>query len=145
MSKPGLTLVRQINAPPGKVYDAWIRPEGMARWMGPGAVRSVDAEIDPRVGGTYRVLMRMADGEEHCVGGTYRAIVPGEKLVFTWAWRSSPERESLVTVTFRPLGMGTELTLLHDQFFDQDAADRHRGGWTHSLDRLVGAFAGENS
>jgi uncharacterized protein YndB with AHSA1/START domain len=57
-------------------------------------------------------------------------------LVFTWAWRSTPERESLVTVLIEPDRDGSLLTLIHEQFFDEAARDRHRHGWTGSLDKL---------
>ncbi|HET6469968.1 MAG TPA: SRPBCC domain-containing protein, partial [Geminicoccaceae bacterium] len=63
-------------------------------------------------------------------------VVPDAKLVFTWAWRSMPERESLVTVLLRPDGDGTLLTLTHERFFDEDARDRHRSGWSGALDKL---------
>jgi uncharacterized protein YndB with AHSA1/START domain len=66
----------------------------------------------------------------------FREVVPNEKLVFTWAWRSTPERESLVTVELRPDGSGTLLTLTHEQFFDEAARDRHQHGWTATLERL---------
>ncbi len=56
--------------------------------------------------------------------------------LLTWAWKSTPERESLVTVTFKPDGDGTLMTLLHEQFFDEDARDRHNAGWTSIMDRL---------
>ena len=82
-----------------------------------------------------------ADGEEHDVSGVYREVVPNQKLVFTWAWRTTPERESLVTVTFKPDGDGTLLTLLHEQFFDEAARDRHAYGWTGTLDKLEKFFA----
>jgi len=104
--------------------------------MGPGEVATVLAESDARSGGRYRILMRAPNGEEHDVGGIYREVVPNEKLVFTWAWKSTPERESLVTVTFKPDGTGTLMTLLHEQFFDADARDRHQGGWNGALDKL---------
>ena len=62
--------------------------------------------------------MRAPDGEEHDVSGVYREVVANEKLVFTWAWKSSAGRrdESLVTVLFKPDGDGTLLTLTHEQF-----------------------------
>jgi uncharacterized protein YndB with AHSA1/START domain len=63
-------------------------------------------------------------------------VIPNEKLVFTWAWKSTPERESLVTLTFKRDGDGTIMTLLHEQFFDEAARDRHRSGWTGALDKL---------
>ena len=77
-----------------------------------------------------------ASGEEHDVGGVYREIVPNEKLVFTWAWKSTPERESLVTVLIKPDGDGSLLTLTHEQFFDEDARDRHQQGWAGALDKM---------
>jgi uncharacterized protein YndB with AHSA1/START domain len=135
-TKPSLTLKRRYNAAPAKVYAAWTDPEKLKRWMGPGEVESLLVEADVRVGGRYRIVMRSSDGEVHDVGGVYREVVPGEKLVFTWAWKSTPERESLVTVLIKPDGDGTLLTLLHEQFFDEAARDRHQHGWTGTLDKL---------
>jgi uncharacterized protein YndB with AHSA1/START domain len=133
--KPSLTLKRRLNAAPEKVYAAWTEPAQIARWFGPEQIVSVDAEADVRVGGRYRIIMHTAD-EDHDVSGVYRQVVPNEKLVFTWAWKSTPERESLVTLTFKPDGTGTILTLLHEQFFDEAARDRHQHGWTGVLDKL---------
>ena len=134
--KPSLTLKRRLNAPPEKVYAAWTDPEKIARWMGPEQVVGCRAEIDLRVGGRYRMVMRTSGGEEHDVGGVYREIEPNRKVTFTWAWKSTPERESLVTVTLRPDGDGTLLTLTHEQFFDEEARDRHQHGWIGGLDKL---------
>ena len=92
--------------------------------------------MDIRVGGRYRIVMHGPDGELHRVGGAYREIVPNRKLVYTWAWESTPERESLVTVEFKPAGQGTELLVTHQRFFDSDARDRHQHGWNGCLDRL---------
>ncbi len=77
------------------------------------------------------------DGKAHECAGTYREVVPNRKLVFTWTWpNSTPERESLVTVTFRRAGGGTELVFLHEQFFDEKVRDDHKGGWSGTLDKL---------
>jgi len=105
-------------------------------WMGPRDVKAVRAEGDPNKGGRYRWVMKSPDGEEHDVSGVYREVVPNEKLVFTWAWKTMPERESLVTLTFKPDGDGTLFTLHHEQFFDEDARDRHNNGWTGAMDKL---------
>jgi uncharacterized protein YndB with AHSA1/START domain len=135
-TKPSLTLKRRFKAPPAKVFAAWTDPEKITRWMGPGEVKAVSAECDVRVGGRYRWLMRAPSGEEHDVGGVYREVVPNEKLVFTWAWKSTPERESLVTILIKPDGDGSLLTLTHEQFFDEDARDRHQQGWAGALDKM---------
>jgi len=105
-------------------------------WMGPRDVKAVRAEGDACKGGRYRWVMKAPDGEEHDVSGVYREFIPNEKLVFTWAWKTMPERESLVTLTFKPDGDGTLFTLHHEQFFDDDARDRHQGGWTSAMDKL---------
>jgi uncharacterized protein YndB with AHSA1/START domain len=136
ITKPSLTIKRRFKAPPEKVYAAWCDPEKMKHWMGPGNVLKVVAECDLRVGGRYHIKMVVPD-DEHDVSGTYREIVPNEKLVFTWAWKSTPERESLVTVTVKPDGDGTIMTLLHEQFFDEAARDNHNKGWTAIMDRLA--------
>jgi uncharacterized protein YndB with AHSA1/START domain len=96
----------------------------------------VRAELDVRVGGRFRARFTTDDGEYHEVGGVYREVIANERLVFSWAWHSTPERESLVTVSLKPDGAGTLLTLQHEQFFDQAAVDGHKNGWSGSLDRL---------
>ena len=101
-----------LRRAPEKVYAAWADPEKLAQWFGPGAVEagSVKADIDLRVGGHYRISFN-ANGQYNQVGGVYRDVVPNERLVFSWAWHSTPERESLVTVSLKPDGAGTLLTL----------------------------------
>lgn len=136
-TKPSLSLRRRFYASPAQVFDAWTDPEKIVHWFGPGDTRCVhEAKIDARPGGRFWVRFSTEDGEEHGVGGVYREFVPNAKLVFTWAWRTMPERESLVTVTLKPDGDGTVLILTHEQFADEPARDRHRVGWTGALDNL---------
>jgi uncharacterized protein YndB with AHSA1/START domain len=140
-TKPSLTLKRHLKAPPAKVFAAFTDPEKVKSWMGPGEMKALRAEGDLRVGGRYRWVMKSPAGEEHDVGGVYREVVPNEKLVFTWAWKSTPERESLVTVLLKPDNGGTLLTLTHEQFFDEQARDSHQGGWNGALDKMEKLFA----
>ncbi|MGD9600335.1 MAG: SRPBCC domain-containing protein [Gammaproteobacteria bacterium] len=145
---PSLTLTRRIDAPPARVFAAWTEPRLIARWWQPVPADGADAvraEIDLRVGGRYRIVIRGADGAEHDVGGEYEEIEPDRRLVFTWAWRSTPTRVSRVRVTLAPDGGGTRLTLTHERFADETARDRHRGGWTRILDALADTFAGPAS
>jgi uncharacterized protein YndB with AHSA1/START domain len=140
-SRPSLMLRRRIAAPPAMVYGAWTRPEQLARWWGPPGSVMRSADLDVRVGGRFFIRFATPDGEEHGVGGAYREVVPAERLVFDWAWRSTPERVSLVTLRFAPDGGGTLLTLGHEQFFDEAARNGHERGWTGCLDRLVALYA----
>ena len=90
---------------------------------------------------SYTIAFNTEDGEYHQVGGVYREVVPNEKLVFTWAWHTMQERESLVTITIKPDGDGSILTLLHEKFFDEAARDGHKRGWSGSLDKLEKLFS----
>lgn len=135
-TKPSLTLKRRFNARPEKIYAAWTDPKEIVKWFGPDSGPVTHAEADVRVGGGYAMTFHTLDGEEHNVSGTYHEVVPNEKLAFTWAWRTMPERESFVTVLIKPDGDGAILTLIHEQFFDEPARDRHREGWTGCLDKL---------
>lgn len=136
LTKPSLTIKRRFNASPARVFAAWTDPQKMIHWMGPPNIIRCEAENDLRVGGRYRIQMVVPD-TEHDVSGVYREIVPNEKVVFTWAWKSTPERESLVTVTIKPDGDGSLMTLHHEQFFDEAARDNHNKGWTAIMDRLA--------
>ncbi len=139
--KPSLSLKRRLKAPPAKVFAAFTDAEKIKRWMGPGEIKTIAAESDARAGGRYHILMRSPDGEEHDVGGVYREVVANEKLVFTWAWKTDPQRESLVTVLFKPDGDGTLLTLIHEQFADEESRKGHEDGWNGALDKLEKLFA----
>src|ERR1700754_921024 len=134
--KPSLTLKRRLNASPAAVYSARTDPKKLVHWFGPDQGPVTKAETDVRVGGRFHVIFHTEDGEEHDVSGTYREVIPNEKLQFTWAWRTMPERESLVTVLVKPDGDGALLTLIHEQFFDEPARDRHAWGWNGSLNKL---------
>jgi uncharacterized protein YndB with AHSA1/START domain len=135
-ARPSLTLKRRLKASPAKVYAAWTDPKMMMHWWSPADCETLHTQADARVGGRFRVLMRDDKGVEHDVSGIYREVVPNKKLVFTWVWRSAPERESLVTVLFERDGDGTLLTLTHEQLFDEAVRDSHRTGWSGALDKL---------
>ncbi len=139
---PSLTLVRRIRAAPAAVFEAWTRPEILATWWGPHHTRVLEAEIDARVGGAFRVMLEEDTGARHEVSGAYAEIDEPKRLVFSWAWSNAPERVSRVTVVLRAIAAGTEVTLTHDRFADEGTATRHRRGWTESLDRLAARWGG---
>jgi uncharacterized protein YndB with AHSA1/START domain len=134
--KPSLSITRVFPASPEQVWQAWTDPRGLKQWFGPDAGEVTVAKTDVRVGGRFHIVFHTLDGEEHDVGGTYREVRRPHKLVFTWAWKSTPERESLVTLTFRASGEETEFNMLHEQFFDAAARDRHETGWTGAIAKL---------
>jgi uncharacterized protein YndB with AHSA1/START domain len=93
-TKPSLTVERTYRVPPQRVWQAWTQAEALKQWFAPNDAFKVEViEADVRVGGRYRIKMNAPDGEVHDVSGVYREVVPNERLVFTWAWRTTPERD----------------------------------------------------
>lgn len=136
--KPFLTLERFYPVAPEKVWRAWTDAEAIKRWWGPTPGEPVSlAELDVRVGGRFRIVFGGADGRMHECAGVYREVVPNRRLSFTWHWpNSTPERVSVVTITFRAARGGTELDFRHEQLFDEKARDDHKRGWTGALASL---------
>jgi uncharacterized protein YndB with AHSA1/START domain len=106
------------------------------KWFGPDAGAVKSAVLDVRNGGRYSIVFSTENGEEHYVSGVYREVIPDEMHNVTWSWRTMPERESLVTILIKPDGDGSLLTLIHEQFFDEEARDRHQRGWAGCLNKL---------
>jgi uncharacterized protein YndB with AHSA1/START domain len=110
----------------------------LKQWWGPGGPEAVSlVQLDVRVGGRFRIVFGGQQGTEHEVQGTYREVVPNRRLAFTWTWpRTTPERESLVTIAFKPDGAGTELDFTHSQHFDPQVRDGHLRGWSEAFVKL---------
>jgi len=137
--KPSLTLTREYAASPERIWRAWTDAKALSEWWGPepGGAVSV-AALDVRVGGRFRICFGGADGNAHECAGTYQEVARPSKLVFTWSWpRTTPERESLVTILFKAKGRGTELVFRHERFFDEKARDGHERGWSGTLEKLA--------
>ena len=132
-----LRITRRYPAAPEKVWRAWTDPQALSRWFGPADTEGVlVAELDVRVGGRYHIRFRTRDGETHDVSGVYQEIVENRRLVFSWAWKSTPERVSRVAITLTPVDGHTQLDFVHDRFFDAAARNNHERGWGGSFERL---------
>jgi uncharacterized protein YndB with AHSA1/START domain len=143
MDKPSLTLTRDYAAPPERLWRAWTDAKALKQWWSPTPGEPVSlAELDVRVGGRFRICFGGAHGNEHECAGVYKEVVKPRRLSFTWTWpRTTPERESLVTILFNAKGGGTELVFRHERFFDQKVRDDHRRGWSGLLEQLDGYLA----
>jgi uncharacterized protein YndB with AHSA1/START domain len=134
-----LSMTRTYDAPPERVFDAWLS-KSWGEWVGPREVRGEVALLEPRVGGRYRVIMHLPDGKTLAVGGTYREVARPTKLVLSWKWEHE-EQDTLLTLTFRARGKGTELTLRHEGFATPERRDSHNSGWSGTLDKLATSLA----
>jgi uncharacterized protein YndB with AHSA1/START domain len=137
-----LVITKQFSAPRERVFDAWLDPKVISQWIGPRSVKAETQLLEPRIGGRYRIFMRGSDGEGPTVGGTYREIKRPDRLVFTWSWESGHPHgqqghETLVTLTFRTVGAGTEMTMHHEIFATKASRDSHNQGWNGSFEKLA--------
>jgi uncharacterized protein YndB with AHSA1/START domain len=131
---PSLSITRHYKASPEKVWRAWTDLEAMKLWWKPdNSYSPVVTEADVRVGGRFHIRMISPGGKEHDVSGVYLEVIPNRKLVFTWVGKETSQRETLVTVTLRRSGSGTELELKHERFFDPEDRDSHQEGWSGCL------------
>lgn len=132
-----LGIRRVYHVAPDKVWRAWTDPQALSQWFGSGSPDSVSAaEIDLRVGGRYRIAFTCAKGESHEVSGVYQEVVPQRRLVFSWAWKSTPERVSRIRIELTPVAEGTELSFVHDRLFDAESRSNHEGGWLPMFEQL---------
>ena len=132
-----LVLTRSFPVAPEKVWHAWIDAEALRVWFAQTESPRWLAELDVRVGGRYRFILREPGGAYYTVRGIYREIEPNRRLVFTWSQHDSPfDGEALITVELRPAGSGTELTFTLDPVFDPRSPDAWRGDFKR-LARLL--------
>jgi len=137
---PSLTVRRAVAAPPPELFDAWLDPDKLARWMRPGDTDRSNITTDPRVGGEFEILMESPRGEiPHT--GAYQMIDRPKCLALTWNSPEAESRNSLVAIDFKPVDRGTEVVLTHENLPSQEEADNHRKGWTRVLDYMSRAYA----
>ena len=137
---PGVELRRQLSVAPARVFAAFADAALVERWLKPAPEFKLTALLfEFREGGRYRFAYDAPDGQRTFVGGTYRAIEPPERIVFSWVIEPPDEHagiESIVTATFSASGNGTLLVIRHDNFGRPDAEARHGEGWRGAIDQL---------
>jgi uncharacterized protein (TIGR03086 family) len=135
-----ISITRLFDAPKALVWEAVTRPEHVLRWWGPESCPLVSAEIDLRVGGTWRYVARTDDGTELAWSGEYRAIDPPNGLTSTERFEAFPNAESLNTMTLTEHdGVTTLHTLVRHtskQHRDGHIDSGMEGGMQETFDRL---------
>ena len=135
-----LVVRRQLPVPRERVFAAWLDPATLSQFMCPGAVAEARVEVDARIGGRFRIVMRKPQGDvEH--RGEYLVIEPPSRLSFTWISVHTENRASVVTIELVETGGGTELILTHRRL-PPTQVDGHTQGWTDILRKLAAALSG---
>ena len=131
--RQSLTLTRFYPVAPEKVWRAWIDADALRMWFGQNDSPGWAAELDLRVGGRYRFVMRHPGGEYYDARGVYREVVAHRRLVFTWSWqKDGAAAEAVITVLLNPVAGGTELVFTLDPVVDP----RERDAWRSDFKRL---------
>jgi uncharacterized protein YndB with AHSA1/START domain len=135
---PTALVERSYDHPAQDVFDAWTNPEVISRfWHAGPDWETPTAEVDLRVGGSVRVVMRTPDGTEYGGGGEYREIDPPHRLTFSWHWDDDPpEQVSLIELRFEEEGDMTKVVLSHSGLPSEESAANHSDGWQKVLENL---------
>jgi uncharacterized protein YndB with AHSA1/START domain len=138
-----LRMERTYRAPAQAVFDAWTSPEVLRRWFhAEHDWETTVAEVDLRVGGTVRVVMRdPAADAEYGGGGIYTEVDPPRRLAFTWLWDDNSTR-MLIEIDFEESGGATTVRFTHSGLWDEEAVRAHEGGWTRAFESLARALEG---
>ena len=136
-----LEITRVFDAPPARVFDAWLNREEWQSWIGPEGINCEVPLLEPHIGGRYRIVMRLSDGRVIPVSGIFKTIDAPRTLAFTWGWENDPTRQSLITLTLREKAGKTELTLRQEGLGSVSHRDDHGRGWTSALNKLVAHLA----
>jgi uncharacterized protein YndB with AHSA1/START domain len=132
-------LHRVLTTNPGKVYRAFTEADAIASWLPPYGYLCTVHHLDATVGGTHRMSFRnFTTGHSHSFGGTYRELIPGERLVYTDRF-DDPDMpgEMTVTVTLKAVPAGTELSVVQEGIPDMIPLDGCHLGWQECLEKLA--------
>jgi uncharacterized protein YndB with AHSA1/START domain len=142
-----LVVRRLLNATTERAFQAWTSPEHIQQWMRPEPGMVVPlASMDLRVGGKFRIQMKMPDGEFFTAVGEFREVKAPTRLVYTWDWEKDGSgaefgevegKPSLITVEFLKRGDRTEFVLTHSRFATVESRDSHARGWSRIVESLA--------
>ena len=132
-----LHIERTYRALIRAVFEAWTSEEVIRRWWElERGWDTTEAELDLRVGGAVRVVMRDPDKDiEYGGGGTYTEVEPPTRLAFTWVW-DGDTRLTLIEIDLEEAGGATTVRFTQRDLWDEEALRSHEEGWTKILANL---------
>jgi uncharacterized protein YndB with AHSA1/START domain len=137
-----LHMERTFQAPAEAVFNAWTSEEVLRRWWHAEHGETPEAEVDLRVGGTVRVVMRKPNRDTDIGGGgRYTEIEPPTRLAFTWIW-DGDTRRTLIELDFEEHDGVTTVRFTHSDLWDEEAVRAHKEGWGELFDSLERALEG---
>ena len=130
-----IRLHRVLRAAPDKVYRAFLDPDAMAKWLPPNGFTGKVYQMDPRVGGTYKMsFTNFTTGKSHSFGGTYVELKPHECIRYTDKFDDpNLPGEMQTTITLDRVSCGTELNIVQEGVPGAIPAEACYLGWQESL------------
>lgn len=139
---PTVVLSREFRATPERLFAIWTDPKLVRRWLAPEGYTVTGAELDARPGGVFRIEVTGIEGDTHITVGEYREVVPGARIVKSWAYSGDNEEAdstvSLATVEFMPASKNTtRMTLTHEGVPSEVGRENLRLGWASCFGKLA--------
>jgi len=135
MATNTLRLHRVLRAPPERVYRAFLDADDLAKWLPPNGFTCKVHQHDPQVGGNYRMsFTNFSSGNRHSFGGTYRELVPGERIRYNDHFDDpNLPGEMTTTITLNAVSCGTELHVVQEGLPEMIPVEQCYVGWQESL------------
>ena len=139
MATGTVRLQRVLRAPPQRIYQAFLDPDAMAKWLPPHGFTCKVHHMDVRVGGSFRMAFtNFSQGSGHSFGGEYLELVPGERIRYTDVFDDpNLPGEMHVTVMLDPVVCGTEVHIVQEGIPEAIPVALCYLGWQESLGQLA--------
>ena len=135
-------IERTFDAAAEDVFDAWTSEEVIRRWFRPASGwQEPSAEVDLRVGGKVRVVMRDPDGEPVEAGGEYTVIERPHRLAFTWTFDDDPSNQQMIELEFTERDGVTTVLFVNSDISEERRRDQQYDGWQRCFDNMESALA----
>lgn len=145
MNDNQVKIIKVLNAPIERVWEAWTNPESIKQWLSPEGMTNPEVNNDFNIGGAYRIVMEghnMPNPTHNglmAVGGKYLEIEKPNKLVFSWLWENAPTEThtTKIMILLKKISeQKTEMTLIHTDFADDNMRHEHDMGWNSTFKKL---------
>jgi len=139
MSANSVQLHRVLRATPERIYRAFLDPDAMAKWLPPNGFTGKVHQIDPKVGGGYKMsFTNFTSGNSHSFGGKYVELKPHERIRYTNQFDNPGlPGEMTTTITLKKVSVGTELNVVQEGIPSAIPAEACYLGWQESLTLLA--------
>ena len=142
LSSTSVQLSCHFNASPDRVFEAWTNPKQMTKWFHPDSTTYChEADVDARLGGKFRIILTTKSGPIAALG-EYLIFDRPNQLQMSWQWdfEGAEGFVSRLNIDIKPADSGSDFTLTHDRFVDEEARDNHQKGWSGCIEALATFF-----